>query len=168
MEQLTVNYDVYEDNTRFDGTASATLPDISFLVQSLSGAGVGGNIEAVTPHLDAMTLTLNFRETTDEAFNLARPERHMITLRASRQDEDPVSNSIKQVSIKHVLVVIPKGLTGGQLQPHNATNPSGTYAVRYFATFINGKKETEIDPMNYICYIHGKDYLADVKNALGR
>ncbi len=47
MEQLTVNYDVYEDANRYDGTASAVLPHISFLTHSLSGAGIGGNIEAV-------------------------------------------------------------------------------------------------------------------------
>lgn len=168
MQQLTVNYDVYEDNVRFDGTASAQLPDISPIVQSLSGAGIAGNIEAVTPHVDAMTLTLNFREVTDEGYSLATFRRHHITLRQARQDEDPVGDSIDTIAIKHVLVVIPKGLTGGQLAPHASSNPSGTYAVHYFATYINGKLETEIDPMNYIYNIQGVDYLAPVRGALGR
>lgn len=168
MDQLTVNYDVYEDGSRYDGTASAQLPDLTFLTQSLSGAGIGGNIEAVTPHLDAMTLTLNFRETTDEAFALCTPRRHQIELRVAKQVEDTVAGEIRQDAVKHVLVVIPKGLTGGTIAPHSPTNPSGTYAVRYFATYINGKIESEIDPMNYICNIHGEDYLADVRKALGR
>lgn len=168
MEQMTVNYDVYEDGTRYDGTASVQLPDLSFIVQSLSGAGIGGNIEAVTPHLDAMTATINFREMTDEAISLTTPERHHLDLRAARQDEDPVNNAMKYVPIKHVLVVIPKSLSGGTLAPHSSTSPSGQYAVRYFATYIDGKKETEIDPMNYICSIHGTDYLQSVRTALGR
>ncbi len=168
MEQLTINYDVYEDGTRYDGTASVTLPDLSFIVQSMAGAGIGGNIEAVTPHLDAMTCTINFREMTDEAISLTTPERHHLDLRVARQDEDCVNNAIKHTSIKHVMVVMPKQLTGGSLAPHSASNPSGQYAVRYFATYIDGKKETEIDPMNYICIIKGKDYLQSVRKALGR
>lgn len=168
MEQLTVNYDVYEDANRYDGTASAVLPDISFLTQSLSGAGIGGNIEAVTAHIDAMTLTLNWREFTEQACNLSTPKRHHIELRAARQDENPVTGELEYKNIKHVLVVVPKGLTGGTLAPHSARTPAGTYAVRYYASYIDGKKEVELDPMNYICYIDGTDYLENVRKALGR
>lgn len=30
------------------------------------------------------------------------------------------------------------------------------------------KKKLEIDPLNYIYYVNGKDYLADVRKALGK
>lgn len=168
MNQLTVNYDVYEDNVRYDGTASAQLPDINYIVQSIAGAGIAGNLEAVTPHLDNMTATLNWRDVTDEAYNLNTPTLHTITLRQARQDEDAEDNELDIVPIKHVLVCIPKGLTGAQLAPHASSNPSQTFAVRYFATYIDGVKETELDVRNYICYVHGKDYLANVRAALGR
>lgn len=42
------------------------------------------------------------------------------------------------------------------------------YAVSYYATYIDGKKKLEIDPLNYIYYVNGKDYLADVRKALGK
>lgn len=35
-------------------------------------------------------------------------------------------------------------------------------------TYIDGKKKLEIDPLNYIYYVNGKDYLADVRKALGK
>lgn len=38
----------------------------------------------------------------------------------------------------------------------------------YYATYIDGKKKLEIDPLNYIYYVNGKDYLADVRKALGK
>ena len=41
-------------------------------------------------------------------------------------------------------------------------------AVRYWATYIDGKKVREIDPLNFICLIDGTDYLADVRKALGK
>jgi phage tail tube protein FII len=31
-----------------------------------------------------------------------------------------------------------------------------------------GKKVIEIDPINFICFVNGKDYLADVRTALGK
>lgn len=169
MDQVIVNYDVYEDSNRYDGTASVTLPDISFLTQSLSGAGIAGNIEAVVAgHMDAMTLTMTFRTIQKEAISLTEPKRHQIELRAAQQIENTVSGELESQNIKHTMVVIPKKLSGGQLAPHSAANASGEYAVRYWAMYIDGKKRLELDPLNYICVINGTDYLASVRKALGR
>lgn len=33
---------------------------------------------------------------------------------------------------------------------------------------MDGSKVTEIDPLNFICIINGKDYLKDVRKALGK
>lgn len=169
MDQVIVNYDVYEDSNRYDGTASVTLPDVAFLTQSLSGAGIGGNIEAVVAgHIEAMTLTMTFRTIQEEAISLTEPRRHQIELRASQQDENTVRGTLEQQSIKHTMIVIPKKLSGGQLAPHSTANASGEYAVRYWAMYIDGEKKLELDPLNYICMINGTDYLASVRKALGR
>lgn len=169
MDQVVVNYDVYEDSNRYDGTASVTLPDLAFLTQSLSGAGVAGNIEAVVVgHMDAMTLGMAFRTIQKEAVSLTEPRRHQIELRAAQQIENTVSGEIENQTVKHTMVVIPKKLSGGQLAPHSSANASGEYAVRYWAMYIDGVKKLELDPLNYICFINGTDYLASVRNALGR
>ena len=51
--------------------------------------------------------------------------------------------------------------------PAAPSNGSGEYAVRYWATYIDGKKVREVDQLNFICYVNGTDYLADVRKALG-
>ena len=52
--------------------SKVTLPDVTFLTQSISGAGVGGNVEAVIlGHLEAMTLGLEFRTTTPQSVQLS-------------------------------------------------------------------------------------------------
>lgn len=168
MDQLIVNYAIYEDSKEFLGTVDATLPNIAWLSSTISGAGIAGNVDTIIPHLDAMTLGLSFRTSTAEAISLAEPRRHTIDLRAARQDEDPVSGTFKTVSIKHILVVLPKSHTSGKLGPATTSDASGEYAVRYWATYIDGKKVSEFDPMNYICIMNGVDYLADVRNALGK
>lgn len=65
-------------------------------------------------------------------------------------------------------MVVPKSTKGGTIAPATPTSGSGEYAVRYWATYINGKKVRELDPLNFICYINGVDYLAGVRAALGK
>ena len=57
---------------------------------------------------------------------------------------------------------------GGTVAPAAPTNGSGEYSVRYWATYIDGAKVREIDPLNFICEVNGVDYLADVRKAIGK
>ncbi|MCD8199806.1 MAG: phage major tail tube protein [Coriobacteriaceae bacterium] len=169
MDQSVINFAVYEDSTEYLGMAQASLPDLTMLTESISGAGIAGNIEAVIlGHYDTMTLGLDFRTVSKQSIKLSSPKRHNIELRVAQQDEDPVAGEVKVVKVKHVFVVIPKSDKGGTVAPATPTNGSGEYAVRYWATYIDGKKYREIDPLNFICYIDGTDYLASVRTALGK
>ena len=169
MDQTNINFAVYEDGQEYLGMASVTMPTLTNLVQSINGAGIAGNIEAIVlGHMDAMTLGLNFRTTTPASIRLSEPRRHQIDLRVAQQEEDPVNNTINAVAEKHVFVVMPKNHNVGQIAPASPSGASGEYAVRYWATWINGKKVRELDPMNFICMIDGTDYLTPVKKALGK
>ena len=169
MDQAIINFAVYEDGSEYVGLAKATLPDLTALTQSISGAGIAGNVEAViVGHFDAMTLGLNFRTTTKQSIKLSEPRRHTIDLRVAQQDENTTKGEIEVTKVKHILVVIPKTDKGGSVAPASQGDGSGEYAVRYWATYIDGKKVREIDPLNFICNINGTDYLAEVRSALGK
>lgn len=169
MDQSVINFAVYEDSVELLGMAKATLPDVTWLTQTISGAGMAGNVEAVIQgHTDVMTLGLSFRTINEHAIRLSEPRRHNIDLRMPQQVEDTVNGMLKTQNVKHIFVVIPKSDKGGSVAPAAPTDGSGEYAVRYWATYIDGKKVREIDPLNYICIINGIDYLADVRKALGK
>lgn len=169
FDEGVISFSVYEDSVEYVGMAKASLPDLTALTQTISGAGIAGNVEAVIlGHFDAMTLGLNFRTTTEQAIKLSEPRRHTIDLRVVQQVEDTVAGAIEYQSVKHVFVVIPKKDAGGSIAPASPTDGSGEYAVRYWATSIDGKKKREIDPLNYICFVDGVDYLAGVRKALGK
>ena len=169
FDESVIGFAVYEDSTEYVGMAKATLPDLTSLTQSISGAGIAGNVEAVIlGHYDAMSLTLNFRTTTAQSIQLSEPRRHSIDLRIAQQIEDTVAGTVDVQKVKHLLVVIPKKDTAGSVAPAAPSDGSGEYAVRYWATYIDGKKYREIDPFNFICYINGTDYLASVRSALGK
>jgi P2 family phage contractile tail tube protein len=89
-------------------------------------------------------------------------------LRVAQQDKDTVSGQTKVVPLKHVFVVKPKKLNPGKVAPASPADASGEYAVTYWATFIDGAKTLEIDILNFIYFVNGTDYLADVRKALGK
>ena len=164
-----IDFEVYEDARNFIGISQATLPNITFLTQQITGAGISGNVEAVlTGMVDAMSLTLNFRNATDAAVAMMSPQRHNIDLRVAEQFWD-TENIRKTISAdKYVMVVIPKNTQPGNVAPASAADASGEYTVYYYAGYRDGKKLWEIDPWNYICNINGVDYMADVRKALGK
>lgn len=169
FDESVINFAVYEDSVEYVGMAGVTLPNLAAIVQTLSGAGIAGNVEVpVLGHYDVMSLTLNFRTTTEHSVRLSEPRRHNIDLRMAQQIEDTVAGEVKVQSIKHVLVVVPKTDTGGTVAPAAPTNGSGEYSVRYWATYIDGAKVREIDPLNFICVVNGVDDLADVRKAIGK
>lgn len=169
MDQTVINFACYEDNNELVGLGEATLPDVSWISNSLSGAGIAGNIDTVVlGHLDAMTLSMKFHTLTEYGIRMNEPRRHNIDLRVAQQDENTVAGTLDVVPVKHVMVVIPKSYKAGNVTPAAEADASGEYAVRYWAVYIDGKKVQEIDPLNYICFVNGKDYLAGVRAALGK
>ena len=169
FDHSVINFAVYEDSVEYVGMAKASLPDLTALTQTISGAGIAGNIEAVIlGHFDSMTLGLNFRTTTEQAIKLSEPRRHTIDLRVAQQVEDTVAGEIQVQAVKHLFVVVPKKDVGGSIAPASPTDASGEYAVRYWATYIDGKKVREIDPLNFIFVVNGVDYLENVKSGLGK
>ena len=164
-----INFEVYKDSVNLVGIAKATLPNVAFLTQSVSGAGISGNVDAVLAGMvEAMSLTLNFRSATDAAVSLAAPTKHNIDLRVAEQYWNTTGVAKEVQADKYVMVVIPKNTTPGSVAPASAADASGEYSVYYYAAYKDGKKLWEIDPYNQICEIDGVDYLAPVRKALGK
>lgn len=169
VDETVIGFAVYEDATEYFGMSEVTLPEISNLTEEISGAGIGGKVESVIlGAIEAMTTTLNFRTVTKNAIKLHEPREHKIDLRAAQQQKDTTKGVTEVVKVKHLLTLTPKKLNPGKVATASAAEVSGEYATTYFATYIDGKKMLEIDPLNYIYYVNGKDYLADVRKALGK
>lgn len=167
--EVLVDFEVYEDNINYLGISQATLPNINFITQQITGAGIGGNVNAVIHGMvDVMTLSLNFRSPNGAAVSLLQPRKHNIDLRVAEQEWDTVNAERAIVADKYVFVVLPQTFTPGNIAPAALSDASGEYSVYYYAAYKRGKQIWEIDPFNYICNINGIDYLAEVRRALGK
>ena len=169
LDEAVINFAVYEDSTEFLGMAEVTLPEITRLTAEINGNGLNGTVNApIIGHVEAMTATLNVRVPTKEQYSLFENRNHTLDLRAAQQQRDATTGIIKTVAVKHVLIVAPTKLSPGKLSPAATADGSGEYSVSYYATYIDGKKVLEIDLLNCIAIINGKDELADVRKALGK
>ena len=164
-----IDFKVYEDNNEYLGIAQVGLPDIAFITQQITGAGIAGNVEAVLiGMMDIMNTTMQFRSCTDAAAKLAKPIAHQIDLRVAEQSWDSAAGQRVVQADKYVLKIIPKKTSVGTIQPANPADANGEYSTYYYAAYKDGKKLWEIDPHNYICIIDGVDYMKPVRKALGK
>lgn len=169
IDTLVVNFAAYEDATEFLGMTEATLPDVEYMSETISGSGIAGEIdEIIAGHTAAMTTTLNFRTYTKATVKLLEPRIHNIELRVAQQQTDSGTGDVGIIPVRHVLKVKPKKTAMGKVSAASEADVNGDYSTTYLATYINNEKVTEIDPLNYKCLINGKDYLADVRKALGK
>lgn len=169
IDELVVNFAVYEDANEYLGMAEATLPDLEYMAEEMSGAGIAGNVEEIIiGHLSAMTATLNFRTVCKSAVRLLEPRVHKLDLRVAQQQMNNRTSETEVTSVKHIMRVKPKKTALGKVAAASTADVSGEYAVQYYAMYMDGKKVTEIDPLNFICIINGYDYLAAVRKALGK
>lgn len=170
IDQSVINFAVYEDSVEYLGMSKATLPDVTFLTQSISGAGVGGNVRS--GHSGP------FGGYDPRLWNSAPPRRSPSGCRSCAAT---ALTCVWQTSMRILFRAwlrhgrkstfswsCPNRPRAGTIAPATPTSGSGEYAVRYWATYINGKKVRELDPLNFICYINGVDYLAGVRAALGK
>ncbi len=164
-----INFAVYEDATEYLGMAEVTLPEITQITEEIKGAGIAGGFNAAyIGQIEAMSLSLAFRTFTKASIRLAEPRSHQLDLRAAQQFKDNATGRVKTESVKHILVVTPTKIAPGKLAVAASAESSQEFSVTYFATYIEGEKVTEIDPINFIYFINGVDYLKDVRKALGK
>lgn len=169
MDQAYTNFAIFLDGVEYLGMASVTLPNLTALTQTISGAGLSGNVEAVIQgHFDAMSMTLNFQTTTKDSIKISAPSAHTIELRADQQYYDAITSTIKHRKEKHVLTIMPKAHSIGTIAPASPSNGSGEFAVYRWVTYLDGKRIRNIDPINYKCEIDGVDYLSVERKNLGK
>lgn len=169
FSETIINYSCYEDGKEYLGQVDATLPEIAALTQEISGAGIAGNIESVIiGHYAAMSMSINFRTVTHLALRLMEPRLHKLSLMAAQQESDAATGELVVKKVKHVVRARPKKFSPGKLAAASAADASGEFAVSYYALYIDGAQKMEIDPINFICKAGGKDYMEEVRKALGK
>jgi Phage tail tube protein FII len=163
-----VNYKVYKDGKDFIGITQHDAPAISAVVEEIKGAGIGGSVEIPIKGLvQAMTMTLTFRDITPQTTLILTQELHHIELWAAIQTTDPKTGQLVIKQHKIIYRAVPKTNTIGKFVPGETQDRSIEFSVTYYREIYDGQEIIEIDTYNSIYRVGGKDVNSDVRKAIG-
>jgi hypothetical protein len=162
------DFNAYRNGSEYLGVADVELPNLEAMTQTLSGAGIAGEIEIpILGLFGSMTTTINWRTLDKATFKLARLEAQQIDFRGSIQGFDTGSSTITHTPLKVTMRVLPKNTNLGSLTTGNPMESGNELEVIYIKIIYDGVTVTEIDRFNYICIIDGVDYSAKIRANLG-
>lgn len=168
IPERTINFRVYDDSNAVLGVATVDLPDIEAMSDTVSGAGIAGEVDSPTlGHFGSMTLTINWRTITGDAAKLNAQRVHHLEFRASQQINDPARGELYTQPVRIVARCTPKNLSLGSLEVSATTDSSSEFEVSYLKIFIDGKETIEIDKYNFKFAVNGEDFLRQVRRDLG-
>lgn len=163
-----INFEVFSGGVRKLGMADATLPKIKSKTSTLSGAGIGGEIEMpTTGQTESLELEINWRTINEDISELSAMKAHDLELRGANEQYDAGTGEIKTQAVKINVRGLPKEVDLGSFKPADHTDTKTTLELVYIKITIDGTRKVEIDKLNYIYYVNGVDYMESVRKALG-
>ena len=157
-----------------DGEMSPTalvdvdLPDIQFMSETISGAGIAGEIDSPTlGHFSAFEIGMNFRTLIKDNFKMFSQKIYALEFRAATQSTDMSGGQINKGKLKVSTRVIPKSLALGKLEVGKPSGSNQKYSCLYLKVEMDGETVLEIDKINMIFNINGEDLLEEVRDAMG-
>lgn len=161
-----INFNVYNAQNKKLGVATVELPEIEAMSESVSGAGIGGEMEVPIPgHFSAMEMTLKWRTIEKDAITLMKPIGQMLTLRGAQQEYDAGSGYQSTKAIRIVVNATPKTFSLGSFEPNAETDTEQTFGVTVLKIYVAGVLLVEIDQGNMIHYVGGIDYAREIRDA---
>jgi P2 family phage contractile tail tube protein len=165
-----INFSVYDgDSQDLLGVAEVTLPSFEAMTETISGAGIAGEMDMpVLGHFGGMTVEISWRTMTVDATKLSKQVGHKFDMRASIEQYDEQNATISSIPMKIVMVTVPKTLNLGNLNVGAGSDSSNEFECSYIKVLINNEEVVELDKFNYIYRVHGVDYLESVRRDLGK
>lgn len=169
IPEKLINYKMYIDGAASESAlVDVTLPTIEYMTETINGAGIAGEIESPTlGHTQAMNAELNLRAILGADFNLLEPRSYQMEFRAAQQSTVQSTGVIEAKKLSVVMKGTPLSHELGTLAVGAPTDSTKSFSITYLKIEYENKKVLEIDKINMIHEVNGKDYLQVVRNILG-
>jgi hypothetical protein len=159
-DKLTL-FNVYKDGSKLIGVGEeVTLPDVEMGTETLSGPGILGEIDMPGKvNIGSMEQEISFRMLDEDIFSVMDlGEGVSLTLRAGMQRMSG-TGGIEEVGIRVVERGIFKGMTTGSLKQGGPMSAGVKLELLYIRIEIDGEEKLEIDKLNCVYKVNGKDVL---------
>lgn len=165
--QLTNRYNVYKKGKQLIGVSSEiTLPEVTNLTETLEGAGTGGTMEVpVIGLIDNMEAEIKFATLCDDIFSIMDPrESADISVNGALQGQDSGTGAIAYQQFSATMRGTVKKFTPGTVKAGGKMDSSVALNLSYYKLVVNGKTKLEIDRLNGVYIINGKDVMEEIRN----
>ena len=168
VPERLINFRVYGEGNDLLGVANVELPSIEAMTDTVSGAGIAGEVESpILGHYGSMTTTFTWRTISADLTKLLSQKAHSLDLRGSQQVYDAALGEYSTVPVRVSLKAVPKSGSLGSFEVGSTTDSETEFEVLYIKVFVNNKELIEIDKYNYVAKFDGEDKLASVRKDLG-
>lgn len=168
IPEKIINARVFIDGNKVQGTGDIELPSFEAMSDSISGAGIAGEIETpLIGHFGSQTTSITFRLLTEDALKMLAPKRYSIEARSANQMYDQASGEYKVDAYRVVMRGRPKSVEGGTMNVAVTTDSPLVFELEYISIYYNDTQILEFDKFNFKYVVDGTDYLAEVRTALG-
>jgi len=155
------------DGSKLGAVSEAELPSIEFQAETVSGAGIMGEIEVPSlGRVGPMTLSLTWRVVTRAAVALAAQGAQALELRGAIEAEDDSGGGSTVQKLRVIVTGRCKSYKPGKLAPNSTMDCAHEFSVSYYKLELDGEVLVEVDVYNNVYSVLGVDYMADVRDVL--
>lgn len=169
IPERLINFNIYSEGTRgIQGVADVELPSFEAMTDTLSGAGIAGEIDTATiGNFGSMTVTINFRTITKDMFSLASMRKaHNLTARGVIQVQDAATGETKVTPVVVSFKAKTKVFNPGTLEAGAAMGASFEGEIISIRIRLDGVEYIELDKLNYVYKVNGVDETKDIRNSI--
>lgn len=162
-------YEVYYGTSRLMGTSTIDLPELNYINAEVSGAGILGDFNMVSPGMmDNLEMTLHWRTIHGDLSKLFAFKAHTLTLLGAMNNYETSEGKLKAPKVKIVVRGLPQKMTLGKFERASETESESTLNLDYIKITVAENKIFEYDKFNYVFSVNGVDYMAKTRAAVGR
>lgn len=141
--------DADQSNKLLGITSEVTLPTFSYMSETLSLAGMAGEIDSPAKgQLQSTQMEIPFSNISEQAMGIAADDSKALILRAEQEFIDRETHA--KVMKSRVITVrgFTKQINFGSLKKAGYGNPSITKEITYYKDVVDGVTITEVDKIN--------------------
>lgn len=165
IPELINAYNVYLVGQLLGVSGEVELPELKSMTDTVEAAGVLGEIEApATGHFESTKIKIPFAILHEDVYKLIDTTKAMeLTLRGSEQFQDRKTGNTTDVPVKIAIRGKATTATNGKLVKGKKGEPAIELEAFYYKVTLNGDEVLELDKLNFVYSVNGKDLLSRVR-----
>ena len=165
IPEVVNDFNIYNTGEKMVGVSGeVSMAEFENMTETISGAGILGEYAVpVAGRYSSVEQEIPFRVIDEDYFSLISPDDPVaLTLRGAIQQTIKSTGAVNYIGMRVVFRGRCKKISLGTVKQGGPMEGSITLEVTYALVEMDGKKRFEIDKINGVCKVNGKDLLAKI------